>query len=308
MERIDVAIIGGGPAGLQAALVLARTRKKVVVFDAPTPPRNAASHGVHNFVGLDGLLPQEIREQAWEQIRDYSTARLVQATVTSVDRSEVDDDLVVEADGATWKARHVVLTAGYRDIHPEIDGFEACWAKTIIPCPFCDGYENRDRRWGIVPSMSYEIDVFPSMSQNWTDDRVVIAPRDLAVTTEQRAMLTSLGVDLHVGDIRAIHHTDGHLTGVTLDSGAHLDLGTLLFTPEEAPVPLIERMTKALGLELDEHGYVAVDASQRTNVDRLWAAGDVQGWMGAIEAANAGGMAASMIVHGWFDPADTESR
>lgn len=64
-EQIDVAIIGGGPAGLQAALVLARTRKTVVVFDAPTPPRNAASHGVHNFLGLDGLLPAEIRERAW---------------------------------------------------------------------------------------------------------------------------------------------------------------------------------------------------------------------------------------------------
>ena len=75
IEQIDVAIIGGGPAGLQAALVLARTRKKVVVFDAPIPPRNAASHGVHNFLGLDGMLPAEIREQAWQQIDALPTCR-----------------------------------------------------------------------------------------------------------------------------------------------------------------------------------------------------------------------------------------
>ncbi|MBL8165572.1 MAG: NAD(P)/FAD-dependent oxidoreductase, partial [Anaerolineae bacterium] len=72
----DVAIIGGGPAGLQAALMLARTRRRVLVFDSPEPPRNAASHGVHNFVGLDGLLPAEIREQAWKQIAVYNSAEL----------------------------------------------------------------------------------------------------------------------------------------------------------------------------------------------------------------------------------------
>ena len=149
-KHIDVAVIGGGPAGLQAALVLARTRKDVVVFDAPTPPRNDASHGVHNFVGLDGLLPQEIRDRAWQQIDVYESARLVRDAVQSVTRSD--------------------------------------------------------------------------------------------------------------------------------ESG----------------------LVDTLGLQLDEYGYVAVDESQKTNVERLWAAGDVQGWMGGIESANAGGMAASMIVAEWF--------
>ena len=75
-EEIDIAIIGGGPAGLQAALVLSRTRKKVLVFDTPEPPRNAASHGVHNFLGLDGLLPMDIRKIAWNQIDKYDYAQL----------------------------------------------------------------------------------------------------------------------------------------------------------------------------------------------------------------------------------------
>ncbi len=300
METIDVAVVGGSPAGLQAALVLARTRKDVVVFDAPTPPRNAASHGVHNFVGLDGLLPQEIRDRAWQQLAVYDSARLVQAAVTDIDRSDIDGDLILEADGTTWKARHVVLTTGYRDVHPDIDGFEKCWAKTIIPCPFCDGFENRDRRWGIVPSMSVELDIFPSMTRNWTTDRVVIAPHHLHVDDDRRDALARLGVDLHVGDIVAIDHHGGELAAVTLDSGDTVEVGTLLFTPDQEPIPLVGRLVDSLGLELDEYGHVTVDGSQRTNVDRLWAAGDVQGWMGAIEAANTGGMAASMIVHDWY--------
>ncbi len=299
-NQIDVAIVGGGPAGLQAALVLARTRKRVIVFDDPAPPRNAASHGVHNFVGLDGLLPQQIRDRAWEQIDVYGSAQLMSDRVSAITRAPDSNDLVVETSAATWTARHVVLTCGYHDVLPDIDGFAQCWADTIIPCPFCDGYENRDRVWGIVPLMSYELDVFPSMVQNWTSERVVIVPRHIEVSEAQRSMLDQLGVPLHLGDIVAIDHRDGKLVAVTLDSGVTVEVATLLYSPPEQPAPLVSGLVDSLGLKLDEHGYVAVNQSQQTNVDGLWAAGDVQGWMGGIESAAAGGMAASMIVHDWY--------
>ncbi len=303
---LDVAIVGGGPAGLQAALVLARTRKTVAVFDDPSPPRNGASHGVHNFVGLDGLLPREIRDQAWKQIEHYGTARRERSEVTRIRRAPGSGDLVVETDEGAHTARHVVLACGYRDLHPPIDGFEACWGDTIIPCPFCDGYENRDRRWGIVVGSPEELQVFPAMTRNWTDDRVVIAPTSVEVTDAGRAMLAELGVPLHVGDIVAIDHDGGTLSGVTIDDGdggrTDVEVGTLLMTPPEAPTPLVSALVDDLGLELDGSGHVVADAEQRTNVDRLWAAGDVQGWMGAIESANAGGVAAAMIVHDWYQP------
>ena len=299
-QTIDVAIIGGGPAGLQATLVLARTRKSVVVFDPPRPPRNGASHGVHNFVGLDGLLPREIRDQAWSQIDAYQSAQLVRAAVTTIERDEPSGGLVLSADGEQWLAREVVLACGYDDRHPPIDGFAECWADTIIPCPFCDGFENRDRVWGIVPTMAMELDYFPEMVQNWTERRLVIAPSTFDVTDDQRTMLQKLDVPLHVGDIVAIDHLDGKVRSVTLDSGEVVEVETLLWTPPEAPTALVEQLVDTLGLELDEHGYVTVDDHQRTNVARLWAAGDVQGWMGAIESASAGSMAAAMIVHGWY--------
>ncbi|MEO1166660.1 MAG: FAD-binding protein, partial [Chloroflexota bacterium] len=87
-NHYDIAIVGGGPAGLQATLILARTRKKIIVFDAPESPRNGASHGVHNFVGLDGLLPSEIREQAWQQINVYDSAELCVERVMDVQAHE----------------------------------------------------------------------------------------------------------------------------------------------------------------------------------------------------------------------------
>lgn len=285
--------------------MLARTRKNVVVFDAPAPPRNAASHGVHNFVGLDGLLPRQIRERAWEQIDVDRSARRVRERVVAVTRTEISDDLLVDTETERWRAHHVVLTCGYRDVLPDIDGFEQCWADTIIPCPFCDGFENRDRRWGVVPSMSRELDVFPAMVQNWTADRIVIAPRRFEITDDQRRMLDGIDVALHVGDIVTLDQRDGKLERVTLDSGDTIEVGTLLFTPPEESAPLVTGLVETLGLDLDEDGDVAVDESQRTNVDRLWAAGDVQGRMGGIESANAGGMAAAMIIHDWY-PTGTE--
>jgi len=303
MEDLDVAIIGGGPAGLQAALVLSRTRKHVVVFDDPEPPRNAASRGVHNFVGLDGLLPQEIRDHAWSQIDRYDTARLERTFVTRIDRPDPAGDFVVSAEWGSWRARHVMLTCGYHDVHPDIDGFAACWGYTIIPCPFCDGWENRDRVWGIVPSMPMELDVFPMMVQNWTSKRLVIAPQHLAVSDAHQQALAEAGVPLFRGDIASITHSEGAVTGVTLDNGQSIEVETLLWSPEERLAPLVTQLVDELGLALDDNGHVAVDNMQRTNIDRLWAAGDVQGWQGAIEAATLANMASTMIVHGWYQDA-----
>jgi thioredoxin reductase len=164
LEQIDIAILGGGPAGLQAALVLSRTRKKIIVFDDPEPPRNAASHGVHNFLGLDGLLPTEIRKTAWKQIDKYGSAHLRKQKIVNVNKE--DGIFVITDDNETSiRAKKVVLAVGYHDVYPDIHGFVECWADTIILCPFCDGYENRDRVWGIVVNSKVELERFPKMAQ-----------------------------------------------------------------------------------------------------------------------------------------------
>ena len=278
----EVAIVGGGPAGMQAALVLARTGKKIVVFDDPQPPRNAASHGVHNFLGLDGLSPAEIRRVAWEQINRYDSAELRHERIVDIRRDDNGDFLVTNDQGDKVAASHVILAFGYHDIHPNIPGFAESWGDTIIPCPFCDGYENRDRIWGIVGSSADEISSFPLLAQNWTSDIKVILAADTELDAAYEAQLGDLGIPIHQGAITEIHHDGGKVHGVTLDSGKRVEVGTLLWTPPEKPSPLVQNLVDNLGLELNEYGNPAANEMQQTNIERLWAAGDVQGWTGAI--------------------------
>ena len=220
----DVAIIGEGPAGMQAAFVLARTRKKVVVLDDRRPPRNAASHGVHNFLGLDGLPPAEIRRVAWEQIDRYESAELRHERIVDVRRDSNGTFLVTDHQGATVIARHVILAFGYHDIHPDIPGFAECWGDTIIPCPFCDGYENRDRIWGIVGSSADDISRFPLMAQNWTSDIKVILAAGAELDAAYQTQLSEIGIPVHLGTITEIHHSDGKVYGATGSRTASVDV------------------------------------------------------------------------------------
>jgi len=300
-KQYDVVIIGGGPAGLQAALVLSRTRKCILVFDDPQPPRNGASHGVHNVIGLDGLRPAEIRDVVWEQINVYQSAELCQERVNTLTKAE-DGCFDVTGDGGTSvRAKQVILAAGYRDVHPDIPGFSDCWADTIILCPFCDGYENRDRVWGIVATSEREAHHFPSMLKNWTSDFKLLLQPGVTIDEDYRNKLIASGVGVHDGAIADIHHEGSKVKGVTLDTGEEVEVGTLLWIPEKKPLPLIDMLVKNVGLELNENGFIKTDPFQKTNVDGLWAAGDIQQGFSAMDAANTGNMAAVMIIKEWYE-------
>ena len=300
MEKIDVAIVGGGPAGIQAALVIARTRKKVLVLDAPRAPRNAASHGVHNFLGLDGLLPGEIRKIAWNQINAYNSAELRDEQVVDVRKSDDGRFILTGGDGGSYTATKLILAFGYHDDFPDIPGFIECWADTIIPCPFCDGYENRDRVWGIVPADQNEVQGFPKLAQNWTSSIKVFLPTDVEMDEALRNELAELDISVHEGSITEVHHSVGKVEAVSLESGSRVAVGTLLWKPQARISSLIQNLVANLGLEVDESGWVVTDELQRTNVPDVWAAGDIQGWVGGLAAAAAGDRAASSLVKTWY--------
>lgn len=301
VKQIDIAILGGGPAGLQATLVLSRTRKKIIVFDDPEPPRNAASHGVHNFIGLDGLLPTQIRNTAWKQIDHYNSAELRKEKIVNVNKEE-GAFFITNDNETSIKAKKIVLAVGYHDVYPDIPGFIECWADTIIPCSFCDGYENRDRVWGIVVNSTMELEHLPKMAQNWTSKIKVFVSPNMEITTSYQNELSKLDISIYRGVIAKVNHTNSKVESVSLESGEKIEAGTLLWIPSKRPSPLIQRLVKNFGLELNEQGYVKTDKMQQTNIKGLYAAGDVQNpYSGALEAAYTGGMAAFSMVREWYD-------
>ena len=296
----DVAIIGGGPAGLQAALILARTRKRILVFDAPEPPRNAASHGVHNFLGLDGLTPAEIREQAWRQIEVYNSTELRSERVVNIQHGTDKGFLVTGETGSSITTKHVILALGFRDFYPDIPGFMACWGDTIIPCPYCDGYENRDRVWGLVASSPLALEHMPHLYRNWTQTAKLIVLPGIAVTEAQQGALHAQGLPVHEGEIAEIHHTAGKVEAITLNTGERVAVETLWWRLDEAPQPLTQTVISSFSLELDDNGCIRTDAQYQTPIKGLWAVGDVRGTPGALGAAYQGSMAAFAITRTWF--------
>ncbi len=300
-ESVDVAIVGGGPAGLQAALVLARARKTVAVFDAPAPARNAASHGVHGFIGVEGMTPADLASAAWDQIDAIGGASRRRAEVVNVEQSSDGEFVLTTAEGDRLGAHHVILAFGHRDALPDVPGFAECWGDTVIHCPFCDGYEHRDRVWGLVLPEAGAKATPPLFAFNWTDKVKLLLGSGVDLPAEMADALRAQGLELHHGDITAINHEGGKVSSVTLEGGETVPVETLLWSPEELPAPLAERLARGLGLALDESGFIAVNPMQQTNVEGVWAAGDAIASTMAIDAARSGGAVAMLIVQGWFE-------
>lgn len=297
--QYDTVIIGGGPAGLTAALALTRYRHRALVIESPAPPRNAASRGVHGLIGLEGATPAELRTRAWDELGRYELAQRLDATVSEVTPLPGDGFTVRADDGTTVWTRNVMLATGVIDQHPDgVDGFAACWGRTVIHCPFCIGEENADRTWALVSDEPLYLGMAATAFRAWTGDAIAIAPPSLPGADELRRSLREQGSDLVLGEITRLHHTDGDLHTAELADGTRLERQTLLWPQPQRQVPLVGRLAAEHGLGLTEDGYVTVDDGCQTSVPGLYAAGDLTGrtWeQGAVPAVTAGSTAADAI-------------
>src|SRR5215217_4934380 len=168
----DVIIIGGSFAGLAGALQLGRARRKVTVLDTGLPRNRFAGHS-HGLLGHDHKPPLEILAEARQQLARYPTIRLVNARADSISGA-IDDFSVLTNDGETLKARRLLLSYGIADQMPATPGFAECWGKSIVPCPYCDGFEVAGKHWGLVyagPHSAHAVMLF----QDWTDNLTLFA-------------------------------------------------------------------------------------------------------------------------------------
>jgi thioredoxin reductase len=286
----DVVIVGGGPAGLSAALNLGRARKRVLLCDAG-PRRNAAAEHIHGFVTRDGTPPADFRRMGRQQLEPYPSvdARDVHVEEIRGDRGAFE----VRLETGTVEAHRILLCTGMIDELPEIDGFRELWGRSIFQCPYCHGWEAQDRKFGFLAPGVDSFD-FALLLRNWTSDVAVLTDGRYDVPTEVRMRLAGAGVRIEERRIARFSAREGHLDLIEFAGGSPLHRDVLFARPPQRQVAVVQ----SLGLDLEAGGYVRVDEHRQTSIPGVYAAGDlVTPMQSAILAAASGMQAAAMLNH-----------
>jgi thioredoxin reductase len=267
----DVIIIGGSFAGLAAALQLGRARRKVTVLDTGRPRNRFAGHS-HGMLGHDHKPPLDILAEARQQLTRYPAIRLVNARAESVSGT-IDDFRIVTDDNESLGARRLILSYGVIDQMPEVPGFAEGWGRSIIPCPYCDGFEVAGQHWGLVwsgPQSMNQVRLF----HDWTDTLTVLADGH-DIPSDVRADLARRGIPVVDGRMAGIAHHGDHGAAVMLDTGSKVSVDILFAHPRNKPSASLH---EALGLATVDTplGIVLkVDERRETSMPGIYAAGDI---------------------------------
>lgn len=266
--RYDVAIVGGGPAGLEAALMLGRARRRTLLIDAGRP-RNAVSASVNGFLSRDGVDPAELRRIARDQLAKYDTVEIRVDEVNHVAPADAEYALSLAA-GGTVTARRLLLATGARDELPPIEGLTDLWGKGAFPCPHCDGWEVRDEPLGVIAT-GPPGGLFALMVSNWSKDLVLCTNGPSGLDEQFLGLLAAQGIELDERPVARVAAESGGVQ-VVFDDDERLSRRAL-FVP-----PLLRQATglpASLGCELTERGLVKVTTFGRTTVPGVYAAGDM---------------------------------
>ena len=277
----DVLIIGGSFAGLAAALQLGRAGRNITVLDTGLPRNRFAPHS-HGLLGHDHKAPLDILAEARQQLERYPTIKFVNARAANISGA-LDDFSVTTNDGQALKARRLLLSYGVVDQMPAIPGYADCWGKSIVPCPYCDGFEVAGKHWGLVWSSAHSQHAV-MLFHDWTEHLTMFADGH-DISAEVRADLIARNVEV----------VDGKLSTVNLDTGRNVAVDVLFAHPRNKPSA---NLHEALGLETDDGpmGMVLkVDDRRETSVPGIYAAGDLANPMASVTLATSNGAMAGIF-------------
>lgn len=283
----DVVIVGGGPAGLSAALVLGRSRRSVLLCDAGKP-RNEAAREMHGFLGRDGIDPKRLRRDALAQLKPYTTVEVRDLLVHDAHPHPHGFDVELDG-GETISCRKLLLASGVKDQLPDIDGFAEIYGVSAHNCPYCDGWEWRDRAVAVIGEGERGRGLALEML-GWSRDIVLFTDASGDLTKSDRDGLQRNGVKLCETPVVALEHDAGRLTHLRLADGGRVAREVLFFaTPTEQSCAL----ASGLGCRFDEKGAVLTGEYEVSDVPGLYVAGDASRHAGmAIVAAAEGARAA----------------
>lgn len=307
-RKYDVVIIGGGAAGLNAALVLGRARRRVLVIDGGSP-RNAPAAHMQGFLSRDGMAPSELLAVGREEIDRYGV-ELVSGTVTAIEQttgadfcSPVDVAYRVDlADGSAVQARRLLVTTGVSDDIPDLPGVRGRWGRDLLHCPYCHGWEVRDEPLGVLGTISGSVQ-HALLIRQWSSD-VTFFAHTYELNDTERRQLDARGITVVVGEVARLVVTDDRLTGVELADGRIVARTAVFVRPGIHPHP--DGLLAGLGCRHDDTGFVATDRTGHTSNPGVWAAGNVADPRAQVITAAGAGSAAAIAINNDLVQADTD--
>lgn len=291
----DVVIVGGGPSGLSAALVLGRACRRVLVCDEGKP-RNRSSPAVHGFFSRDGISPTELLRVGRDQLKPYAVAwRAVGVT----DAQKVGGGFRVEiAHGTSVRARKLILATGMRDELPDIEGLSALWGTGVRHCPYCHGWEVRDRPWAFLARGGQAVE-WANELRGWTTKLTLCSHGPAGLTDAARRKLRGQGVVVREEKIKRLEGEKGVLKAVVFDSGDKLEVGVMFV---RTTMTQRSSLAKKLGCKLASvegafQDAVETDPFGATSVSGLYAVGDASLGVPQVATAVADGSLAAVAAN-----------
>lgn len=288
-KNFDVIIIGGSYAGLSSAMALGRSMRNVLIIDSGLPCNRQTPHS-HNFITQDGVKPNKITEKAKEQVLKYDTIKFLNDLAVRGRQIENGFEITTKT-GETFTSKKLILATGIKDIMPNIKGFSECWGISVIHCPYCHGYEFRNRKTGIMANGEKAFHL-TSLVNNLTDNLTILPSKKSEFTAEQTAKLNKHNIEVIEKEITEIEHENGHIKNVIFKDGRKISFDAVY---SSIPFQQHSDIPVSLGCELTEQGYIKVDNFQKTTIKGVFACGDNSTMMRSVAYAVAsGGITGSM--------------
>jgi thioredoxin reductase len=277
----DCAVIGGGPAGLNAALILGRARRNVILLDNNNP-RNAVTQESHGFITRDGIKPKEFREIAHKELGRYPSVTYAKKEVTSVIKNEKNNKNnnnnnepsfeLVTSENERHRSKTIIISTGLKDVLPNIENISDYYGKSLFHCPYCDGWELRDKPLVIIIGEQVQGFHYIQTIYNWSKDLIVCTNNgEIFRNSAQKSLLQNKGIKIVESKIKKFVGTNGQIEKIIFENGESVLRRGGFVMPQ-----LIQASNfgKQLGCQYTPLGGIAVDSFGRTNIQGVYAAGD----------------------------------
>jgi thioredoxin reductase len=265
---VDVVIVGAGPAGLSAALLLGRCRRSVILFDSGKP-RNAASYALHSFLTRDGIPPAEFLQIAREQLTPYQSVKMESMEVLDAAATPSGFEVVLQ-DGRKIPCKKLLFATGVIDQLPEVTGIQEFYGRSIFHCPYCDGWEFRDRRI-VIYGKDRKAHGLALKMMNWSSALTLCTDGAAELSANERKELDKSEIQLNEKKLKRFNGADGVLKQICFQDGSTLQCDAVFFSLGQK---LHSVLPVKLGAELNEKGCVKTGDYESTSVPGLYVAGD----------------------------------